>query len=113
MKKTLLILFGALLIFQGGLSYGAAAESTGIFSALKNAIIKDVQDTVQTTVTNAANRALNQVKLSQYRQQLEQKKQELADLEASKTNFIVKFFKRRKLNNEISELEAKIKELEK
>ena len=111
MKKTLLILFGALLIFQGGLSYGAT-ESTGIFQTLKNAIIKDVQDTVQATVTNASNKVVNQAKLTQYKQQLEQKKQELADLETSKTNFIVKFFKRRKINKEIKELEEAIKALE-
>ena len=100
MKKSLLILFGALLIFQGGLSY-AAGESSGFFQALKNAIIRDVEDTVQTTVTTVANKALNQVKRAQYKKELEQKKQELADLEASNKNFIVKFFQRRKLNKEI------------
>ena len=112
MKKTLLVLFGALLIFQGGLTC-SAAESTGFFAAIKNAIIKDVQDTVTSTATTAANRVLNTVKLNQYKQQLAQKKQDLADLEASNTNFFVKFFKRRKLNNEIRDLEEKIKELEK
>ena len=112
MKKILVVLFGALMIFQSGLTC-CAAESGGFFATLKNAIIKDVQDTVTNTATAAANRVLNTVKLNQYKQELAQKKQDLADLEASKTNFIVKFFKRRKLNNEISELEAKIKELEK
>ena len=111
MKKTLLILFGALLIFQGSMTC-TAAESTGFFSALKNAVIKDVQDTVDSTVTTAANRALNTVRLNQYKQQLAQKKQELKDLEASDINWFSKFFKRRRLNREISELEAKIKALE-
>ena len=112
MKKSLLILFGALLIFQGGLSYGATGEVTGIFQSLKNAIFKDVENAVQSTVTAAATKALNQVKLAQYKQQLEQKKQELAELEASKKNFIVKFFQRRKINREIKDLEEKIKALE-
>jgi len=111
MKKTILILFGALLIFQGGLSC-SAAESTGILQSLKNAIMQDVESAVQSTVTSAATKAMNQVKLAQYKKELEQKKQELADLEASKKNFIVKFFKRRKLNREINDLEEKIKELE-
>jgi len=111
MKKTLLILFGALLIFQGSMTC-SAAESTNIFTTLKNAIIKDVESTVQSTVTSAATKAINQVRLAQYKQQLEQKKQELAELEASKTNFIVKFFKKRKLNREIKDLEEQIKELE-
>ena len=112
MKKSLLILFGALLIFQGGLSYGATSEGTGIFTTLKNAIIRDVESTVQSTVTTAATRAMNLVKLQQYKQELAQKKQELADLEASKKNFIVKFFQRRRINREINDLEEKIRELE-
>lgn len=111
MKKILLVLFGALLIFQGSMSC-SATESTGFFSALKNAIIKDVEDSVTAGATTAANRVLNTVKLKQYKQQLAQKKQDLADLEASNTNFFVKFFKKRRLNNEIRDLEAKIKELE-
>lgn len=111
MKKSLLILFGALLIMQGAMSF-AASESTGIFQSLKNAIIKDVESAVQSTVTSAATKAMNQVKLAQYKKELEQKKQELADLEASKKNFIVKFFQRRKINREIKDLEEKIKELE-
>lgn len=112
MKKSLLILFGALLIFQGAMSYAETTETAGFFQTLKNAIIKDVQNTVQNTVTSAANKVLNQAKLAQYKQELAQKKQELADLEASKTNFIVKFFKRRKLNKEIQTLEDAIKSLE-
>lgn len=112
MKKSLLILFGLFLIMQGSLSYGATTESTGFFTALKNAIIKDVESTVQSTVTTAATKAMNQVKIAQYKQQIQQKKQELADLEASKKNFIVKFFQRRKINREIRDLEEKIKELE-
>ena len=111
MKKSLLVLFGALLIFQGAISY-AETESTGIFQSLKNAIMRDVESAVQSTVTSAATQAMNQVKLAQYKKELEQKKQELADLEASKKNFIVKFFQRRKLNREIRDLEEKIKELE-
>ena len=111
MKKSLLILFGALLIFQGAMSY-AESEASGIFQALKNAIINDVESAVQSTVTSAATKAINQVKLAQYKKELEQKKQELADLEASKKNFIVKFFKRRKINREINDLEEKIKALE-
>ena len=113
MKKTLLILFGALLVFQAGISYAdTASETTSIFQSLKNAIIKDVQNTVQTTVTNAANKVLNQAKLAQYKQELEQKKKELAELEASKKNFIVKFFQRRKLKKDIQTLEDAIKALE-
>lgn len=111
MKKILLIMFAALLVFQGGMSY-AAEESTGIFSTLKNAIIKDVQETVSSTVTTAANKAIDIVKINQYKQQIAQKKQELADLEESNTFFIVKFFKKRKINREIRALENKIKELE-
>lgn len=111
MKKILLIMFTALLVFHGGMSY-AADNSTGIFSSLKNAIIKDIQDTVSTTVTNAANKAIDIVKINQYKQQIAQKKQELADLEESNTFCIVKFFKKRKLNREIKSLENKIKELE-
>ena len=37
MKKSLLILFGALLIFQGGVSYAETSEAAGIFSSLKDA----------------------------------------------------------------------------
>ena len=111
MKKILLIMFAVLLVFHGGMSY-AADESTSIFSSLKNAIIKDVQQTVNSTVTTAANKAINLVKINQYKQQIAQKEQEIADLEASNTFFIAKFFKKRKLNREIRELENKIKELE-
>ena len=111
MKKSLLVIFAALLVFQCANSY-AASESTGIFQSLKNAIMKDVESAVQSTVTSAATKAMNQVKLAQYKKELEQKKQDLADLEASKKNFLVKFFQRRKLNREISDLEEKIKELE-
>ena len=111
MKKILLTLFALLLISQCGISC-KAAETTNIFTSLKNAIIKDVQDTVTSTVnstlTTAANKALNVVKLNQYKQQLAQKQQELADLEASNKNFIVKFFKRRSINKEIKDLEIKI-----
>ena len=112
MKKSLLILFGAILIIQGS-SIANGAESNGIFSTLKNAIIKDVQDTVNSTITTTANSALDKVKLSQYKQELQQKKNELADLEASKTNAFVKFFKKRRLNKDIEELENQIKALEK
>ena len=113
MKKSLLILFGALLIFQGAMSYAeTTTTSTGFFQTLKNAIMKDVESAVQSTVTTAANKALNQVKLAQYKQELAQKKQELADLELSKKNFIVKFFQRRKLNKDIQTLEDAIKALE-
>ena len=112
MKKSLLILFGALLIFQGGLSYADTTETTGFFSALKNAIIKDVESTVQSTVSAAATRAMNQAKLAQYKQELAQKKQELSDLEKAKKNFIVKFFQRRRINREIYDLEEKIRILE-
>ncbi len=112
MKKSLLVLFGALLIFQGAMSYAETTETVGIFQSLKNAIIKDVQNTVQNTVTTAANKVLNQAKLNQYKQELAQKKQELAELEASKKNFIVKFFQRRKLNKDIQTLEDAIKALE-
>ena len=111
MKKILLTLFAGLLIFQCGLSC-RAEESTNFFTTLKNVIVRDVQDTVNSTITTAANKAMNAVKVAQYKQQLEQKKQELADLEASKTNFIVKFFKRRKINKEIRDLEEAIKALE-
>lgn len=111
MKKSLLVLFVAFLIVQNGISY-AANESTSIFTTLKNAIIKDVESTVQSTVTTAATKAMNQVKLVQYKQQLQQKKQELAELEASNKNFFVKFFQRRRLNREITDLEDKIKALE-
>jgi len=112
MKKSLLILFGALLIFQGANSYAQTSETVGIFQTLKNAIIKDVESVVQSTVTTAATKAMNQVKLAQYKQQLTQKKQELADLENSNKNFIIKFFQRRKLNRDIRELEDAIKALE-
>ena len=111
MKKSLLFLF-ALLIFQTGISYGAASETSNIFTTLKNAIIKDVTDAVTNTVTTAATNTLNAVKLKEYKSQLAQKKQELADLEASNKNFIVKFFKRRKINREIRDLEEQIKALE-
>ena len=112
MKKSLLILFGALLIFQGAMSYAETTTSTGFFQTLKNAIMKDVESAVQSTVTTAATKAMNQVKLAQYKQELAQKKQELADLELSKKNFIVKFFQRRKLNKDIQTLEDAIKALE-
>lgn len=112
MKKSLLVLFSVLLIFQGSMSYGATSEGSGIFSTLKNAIIKDVESTVQSTVTTAATKALNTVKLAQKKQELTQKKQELADLEASNKNFIAKFFERRKINREIRDIEKEIKGLE-
>lgn len=111
MKKILLILVAALLIFHGAMSC-EATEYNNIFSTFKNAIIKDVQDTVSSTVTTAANRAIDLVKLNQYKQQLAQKQQELADLEASNINFISKFFRRRTLKNEIKNLEYQIKKLE-
>ncbi len=111
MKKILLTLFAGLFIFQCGLSC-CAEESTSFFTTLKNVIIRDVQDTVNSTITTAANRAVNTVKIVQYKQQLEQKKQELADLEASNKNFIVKFFERRKINKEIREIEDTIKSLQ-
>lgn len=111
MKKSLLVLFAAILFLGNNLA-GSAAESTGILSTLKDAIIKDVSNTVQSSVTTAATKALNAVKLAQYKQQLEQKKQELADLEESNINFFSKFFKRIKLNREINNLEEKIKALE-
>ena len=111
MKKILLTLFAGLLIFQCGLSC-SAEESTNFFTTLKNVIVRDVQDTVNSTVTTAANKAMNAVKIAQYKQELEQKKQELADLEASKKNFIAKFFQRRKINKEIREIEDVIKSLQ-
>lgn len=111
MKKIVLTLLAGLLIFQCGLSC-RAEESTNFFTTLKNVIVKDVQDTVNATVTTAANKAMNAVKIAQYKQQLEQKKQELADLEASKKNFISKFFQRRKINKEIKEIEDQIKSLQ-
>ena len=107
MKKIVLTLFAGLLILQGAMSC-SAEETTGFFTTLKNAIVKDVQDTVTSTVTSAANKTLNLVKINQYKQQLEQKKQELAELEASHKNFISKFFTRRKINKEIREIEAQI-----
>jgi len=113
MKKNLLILFAALLIFQNGLTMAATNETTTIFSTLKNAIIKDVQDTVNSTVSTAATKAMNAVKLAQYKSQLAQKQEELKELEASDINFFSKFFKRIKLNREIRNLEYKIQELEK
>ena len=111
MKKILLTLFAVLLIFQCGLRC-SAEESTNFFTTLKNVIVRDVQYTVNSTVTTAANRAMNTVKIAQYKQQLEQKKQELADLEASNKNFIVKFFQRRKINREIREIEDQIRSLQ-
>ena len=107
MKKIVLTLFAGLLILQGAMSC-SAEETTGFFTNLKNAIIKDVQDTVTSTVTSVANKTLNIVKINEYKQQLEQKKQELADLEASKKNFISKFFQRRKIYKEIRDIEAQI-----
>ena len=110
MKKIILTLFAGLFILQGAMSC-SAEETTGFFTTLKNAIVKDVQDTVTTTVTTAANKTLNIVKINQYKQQLEQKKQELAEMEASHRNFIYKFFQRRRINNEIREIEAQIRAL--
>ena len=111
MKKILLIICASILVFQGGMSY-AADEASGIFSSLKNAIIKDIQETVSSTVNNATNKAIDIVRINQYKLQIAQKQQELADLEESNTFCIVKFFKKRKLNREINALENKIKELE-
>ena len=110
MKKIILTLFAGLFILQGAMSC-SAEETTGFFTTLKNAIVKDVQDTVTTTVTTAANKTLNIVKINQYKQQLEQKKQELSEMEASHRNFIYKFFQRRRINNEIREIEAQIRAL--
>ena len=42
---------------------------------------------------NTAESAINTVKISTYKSQLEQKKQELQELEESNTNAFVKFFK--------------------
>ena len=69
MKKIILTLFAGLFILQGAMSC-SAEETTGFFTTLKNAIVKDVQDTVTTTVTTAANKTLNIVKINQYKQQL-------------------------------------------
>ena len=110
MKKTLLLLFSALIIATGA-SFAASttSETAGILNSLKNAVIQDVTN----TVTASATSAINQVKLINYKNQLAQKQQELKDLEASNTNAFIKIFKRYSINKKIKELENNIAELEK
>ncbi|MBR1616831.1 hypothetical protein IJ670_01635 [bacterium] len=109
MKKTLITLFAGILLFQGGLTFAATSETASLFSGLKDAIVKDVQNVVTTNAQNA----INAVQLSNYKKQLATKKQELKDLEASNTNAFIKYFKRISLNRKIAELEANIAALEK
>ena len=111
MKKTLVLLFGLLILSTNAFAAESAttAATQSIFETMKNAIIQDVSNTVQ----NVATSALNQVKLVNDKTQLEKKKKELEELEASNTFFLVKIYKRIKLNSDIDKLEKEIAELEK
>ncbi len=104
MKKTFLLITSLLIIVHGGLCYATTDSGQSIFSGLKDAIVSDVSSTVTSGV--------NSIKLTTYQTQLAQKQQELEELEASSKNVFVKYFKKVSLNRNISELEAKIKELE-
>ena len=107
MKKVLLLI-SIFMLMCTSFSVAATTQTENVLNSLKNAVVQDVQN----TVSSVATKAINKVKIVQYKAQLEQKKKELAELEASNTNFIVKFFKRIKLNREITKLENQIKELE-
>ena len=110
MKKLSILLFALLTlsinVFAAQSATTNAAQS--IFQTMKNAVIQDVSNKVQ----DVANNMLNQVKLAKDKAQLEQKKKELEELENSNTFFLVKIYKKIKLNNEVSKLEKEIKELE-
>ena len=108
MKKYLLILFTALFIAQGSVFADTTSEAANLLNSLKNAVVQDVKNTVSTTL----NKGVNVIKIANYKSQLEQKKQELKELEESNTNFFVKFFKRISINRQINQLEADIKTLE-
>ena len=55
---------------------------------------------------------VNNVKLVAYKKQLELKKQELEELEASSTLGIIKWFRRRTINSQIEEIQKEISALE-
>ena len=104
MKKILLFLFINLIIAQGSLCIAETSTSQSIFSNLKDAIVKDVTNSVTTSVNN--------VKLANYKTQLEEKKKELEEVENSDSLAIIKYFKKASINQKISDLEAKIEAIE-
>jgi len=106
MKKFLLAVLSVFILAQ----YGICAETTAapttaeLLQSLKNAVVTDITNTVTTNVNN--------VKLASYKTQLEQKQQELQEVENSSGFAIVKYFKKASINRKISELEANIKAIE-
>lgn len=106
MKKVLLAIFSIAIIAQSGLCATTTAQPTtaDILKDLKNAVISDVTNSVTTNVNN--------IKLATYKTQLEQKKQELKEVEKSSSPAIIKYFKRARINSKIAELEANIKLIE-
>jgi len=106
MKKILLLLLMSLFIGINTVQAesSVAQETNNLLNSLKDAIVNDISNTVNSTVNNA--------KLTKYKNKLEEKKEELKKLQDSSTFFLIKTFKRIKLNQDISELEVKIAELE-
>lgn len=91
-------------VFCSETKSAAAAATKSLITDIKDAIVSDIKDTVKASV--------NDIKLTNYKNQLEQKKAELAEVESSNTFFIIKIFKTVHLNSQIEDLEAKIKTLE-
>ena len=114
MKKILAIL-ALLLIFSTGTnaseSFGqnTAQATQNIITQMRDAINKDVQNTIDNTV----NVGVNSLKLASYKAELAQKKNELKQIEASNDNFLTKSYQKIKIKQEIRDLEHKIAELEK
>lgn len=113
MKKTILILTAMLLMSAS--SYAAqsgahqAAETTqSILGQMRDAIVRDVHNSVDQSV----NAGVNSLKLASYKAQLAQKKRELARIEASDYNYFLKNYKKFKIRQEIRDLENKIADLE-
>ena len=113
--KKILTIFAILFVASAG-AYSAetfgqntAQATQNIFNQMHDAILKDVQNTVDNTV----NIGVNGLKLASYKAELAQKKQELKQVEASNDNFLSKSCKKIKLNQEIRDLEHKIADLEK
>ena len=102
MKKILFLLLTMAILSPIG--YSTESATSTVLNDIKNAVVKDISDTVTTNVNN--------VKLAAYKAQLEQKKKELQELENSSTFFIIKYFKEISLRAKISDLEMKIKEIE-
>ena len=114
MKKILTIfaiLFVCSTVVSAEEAFGQNTRQTtqSIINQMRDAISKDVQNTVD----NAVNAGVNGIKLVSYKAELVQKKNELKQVEESNDNIFSKSYQKFKLNQEIKDLEKKISALEK